>query len=245
MYSLNFNSGRDYQNIPVGQGVETEDSVPSSVFGLPKSKFLWIGITSAVVFATLCLSLLFTSPSNAHRFVCMGAGVNAPPSSLVSLQAYPGEALKAGGYCKVQCSDPCSLFPSVYGNLCCEWSHGPDGGKSCGLHVTKDNVCACDAPASSGGDEKPHPSEPVAEPAPAPTEKKPKNHGGWEPMPWLPFEPFKPFKPIKVPDDAEPCKQQCDNPCSWSQSNGVSYCCETVPGKACSSTQINGQCFCA
>ena len=252
MFGLDFNFGREYQTISNGKVVDMEESTEAKnvnssaqpsffLTGLPKSKFLWIAVTSAVVFMTLCLSLFFTSPVNAHRYVCLGAETTLPQSPLISLQAYPGETLQAGGYCKVSCSDPCSTFPSVYGNLCCEWTHDADGGKSCGLHVTKENVCACDGISVPAADHDSGPV-PVMVPAREPAEKKPKKNDGWEPMPWL---PFKPFKPISVPDDAEECKQHCDNPCSWSQSNGITYCCETVPGKSCSTTQINGKCFCA
>lgn len=68
------------------------------------------------------------------------------------------------------------------------------------------------------------------------------NNDNWEPMPWM---PWKPIKPIKVPDDAEKCQKHCDHPCGWSQSNGKSLCCETKPGKSCSMTQVNGDCYCA
>jgi len=266
MFGLDFNFGREYQTISNEKVVvnmkeeaaeqeeknERNSTRQQSFYflnALPKSKCHWITMTSAIVFMTLCLSLFFTFPSNAHRYVCLGPGANLPQSPLISLQAYPGgETLlqAGGGYCKVSCSDPCSTFPSVYGNLCCEWTHDADGGKSCGLHVTKENVCACDGVVPKDHDSGSISSEPVPVMVPArePTEKKPKkkNDDGWEPMPWL---PFKPFKPISIPDDAEECKQHCDNPCSWSQSNGVTYCCEIVPGKSCSTTQINGKCFCA
>ena len=144
------------------------------------------------------------------------------------------------------------LMQSVYGELCCEWSQSSEGSKSCDQRISKDHVCMCGS-ASSASDSS-LPSEPVREPVlspvQSPTEKKKKDHkssgdDNWEPMPWLPFEPFKPFKPIKVPDDAPECKTHCDNPCSWSQSNGQSYCCETVSGRSCSSTQVNGKCYCA
>ncbi len=71
----------------------------------------------------------------------------------------------------------------------------------------------------------------------------PSNDDNWEPMPfgWM---PWKPFKPISLPDDATPCKRHCAHPCGWSQSGGASYCCEEVPGKPCSQTQINGKCYC-
>lgn len=244
MHGLNFNlMGREYQNISNGKDIETVQSdslINSTRFGFLKSKYIWIVTSSIALFTILCLSLFVTPFSNAHRYVCLGTSP-AQSESLVSLQAHSSPSLQSGGYCKVSCSDPCSTFPSVYGNLCCDWNHGSDGGKSCGLHISKDNVCACGGVTESDKDN----SEPVPVMSPVrePSEKKEKKkNDGWEPMPWL---PFKPFKPISVPDDAEECKQHCDNPCSWSQSNGITYCCEAVPGKSCSTTQVNGKCYCA
>ena len=67
------------------------------------------------------------------------------------------------------------------------------------------------------------------------------NNDWFPPSSWLPFPPF---EPIKVPDTATPCKTHCEHACGWSQSNGVSLCCEPDAQGQCGMGQKNGKCYC-
>eukprot|EP01041_Mallomonas_annulata_P011934 gene11934-25007_t len=177
-----------------------------------------------------------------------------------------GAQLKSS-FCKISCSSPCSKFPSVYGELCCEWSQSSSG-HVCALSISSGGICTCGAPMDSSVlpvpvDPFKPPSNPVnpvpvpvpqpaAAPSPASTQGAPApgSNSGFHPFPtmswnWNPYPTMAwlPFNPINIPENGTPCKRMCKHPCGWSQSNGESLCCETSNG-GCDMAQINGQCYC-
>mmetsp|Transcript_33353 Transcript_33353/g.33973 ORF Transcript_33353/g.33973 Transcript_33353/m.33973 type:complete len:268 (+) Transcript_33353:125-928(+) len=177
-----------------------------------------------------------------------------------SSDGFLGGAHMDASYCKTSCTSPCSKFPSVYGELCCEWSHSA-AGTTCALSVSETGICTCgtpsdsspvDVPGSGGSPTGPVPApKPVAGPAPSPQQGSgfhPWPTIGFHPWPTMGFHPFPtmawlPFNPIEVPDGAKECKLHCDNPCGWSQNNGESRCCESS-SSGCGMTTINGKCYC-
>jgi len=163
----------------------------------------------------------------------------------------------SNSYCKISCSNSCAEYQSVYGKLCCDWTLSSDGSKTCSQTINKDGACLCgNADTPSSGDASPGkivvapPTEsPKSGPAPSPAGKQHQhrhdddwNNDWFPPSSWLPFPPF---EPIKVPDNATPCKAHCDHPCGWSQSDGVSLCCEPSRSGQCSMSQSNGKCYCS
>lgn len=183
-----------------------------------------------------------------------------------------GVELKDVSYCKVQCSNPCSKFPSLYGDLCCDWSSLPGGGQVCAQMINKEGVCTCGIAAGSPGTPAPPAPGPAPAPVPVPVSKEPdvpmpslyptpapvKNKGGFEPFPtmqWWPFpkmdfHPYPtmawiPFQPIGIPPDATPCKRSCDHACGQTMINGETYCCEPNAHGGCGTTTVDGKCYCS
>lgn len=236
-----------YQGVPVK---ETTDEVYDSDFSTNKTwvllgRYKIIILAIALVSAISILSLASLSNRTFSQVVCAS-------DESVTVATILGAS--QGGFCKTSCENACASFPSVYGNLCCEWTLSEEGDKSCQQKITKEGACLCGnegatVPSTADG-------TPASVPAKIPVEVKktlaPKEKrkdddwdsgwapfGGWEPMPgWTPF------KPIKVPEGATECKKQCDHPCGWSQSDGHRVCCEKETDKDCSVTQINGKCYC-
>jgi hypothetical protein len=125
------------------------------------------------------------------------------------------------------------------------------GGKTCSMTVNSIGVCMCSNSdvfsRSTPIVQTPNPSfaPAVANIEPMPQRRSKKHDddfgGGFEPIPWMPWIPF---VPITVPENSIPCKKHCVDPCSQSQSNGESFCCDSIDGK-CSVTQIDGKCYCS
>lgn len=230
-------------------------------------KLVFIIATLMLTLAGAFLSLIVTGVYNKHY----STGITATDSKSLyqSQQVLPllGFELKDISYCKVQCANPCSKFPSMYGDLCCDWSPLLDGGQICFQIINKDGVCTCGIPSGSSPVSSPkapaaapvrtiEPDIPMPSfyPSPAPV---PKNKGfepfptmHWWPFPKMDFQPFPtmewiPFQPIGVPADATPCKRSCDHACGQTMINGETFCCEPNAYGGCGTTTIDGKCYCS
>lgn len=264
-----------YQNIPFQpeegrassiQTVHIENNSENNSFQkfLKRNKKLFIvGGSFALLSITLLCSFAYMKNISANEY-------DMSNEAKISLEA-TGDTFTWGelksSFCKTSCTNPCAKFPSMYGELCCNWTPAPGGGAVCALGVTASGTCTCGTYDDSSSIVIPAlPPAPVPVPAPKPPVSPPTpveqhhptpgNDGGffhpfptmkWEPIVFNPFPTMAwlPFNPIGIPEGATLCKKSCQHPCSQSQSNGESFCCEATASGSCSTTQINGQCYCS
>lgn len=166
--------------------------------------------------------------------------------SLVYNSIYLSQSAEVN-YCKTSCTNSCSSYESIYGNLCCDWIKDSNGGQSCSLQVSSTGTCLCSNDLTNTvlipiqtPTIPPPPSIATTTIETNPTLKphKNKNDDDFGFMPWIPWDP------IEIPVDGTPCLKQCKKPCGESQSNNKYYCCEMNSKGTCSTTQINGKCYC-
>ena len=228
-----------------GEHVFEEEDTTNNTPLVRNPKF-WSGIV--LVFVSLIAMMTLVSPRNGAK------GMNKNASELTSDAQVHNYLVNYGmldtAYCKTKCEDACAVYPSQYGPLCCEWSAGPDGGKSkiCAQSIQGDGTCVCgggsDASPPYDVAPKPAPTEKTGKPSPAKSSKSgsKKNDDFWDDKAWS--DDFwkggnggdkgsgggggwgwKPIEPIKVPENSTPCKRKCDNACGYSNSK----CCEPSP----------------
>ena len=200
---------------------------------LVKNPKFWGGIV--LVFVSLIAMMALISPRTGPK------GMNKNASELTSDAQVYNYLVNYGmldtAYCKTKCDDACAVYPSQYGPLCCEWSSGPDGGKSkvCSQSIQGDGTCVCgggnDASPPHDVAPKPSPSDKTNKPSPAKSSKSGsnKNDDFWDDKAWS--DDFwkggkggngggdkggsggggwgwKPIEPIKIPENSTPCKRK-------------------------------------
>jgi len=66
-------------------------------------------------------------------------------SEILNIVSGPLPSLKLS-FCQTSCTDSCSTYMSVYGQLCCNWAEHQTGERSCTLRVEDDGICTCGVP---------------------------------------------------------------------------------------------------
>lgn len=224
---------------------EVFEDVTTNSIPLKRNPRFWSGIV--LVFVSLIAMMAFLSPHTGAKNVTKNASELTSDAQVYNYLVNYG--MLDTVYCKTKCEDACAVYSSQYGPLCCEWSSGPDGGKSkiCAQSIQSDGTCVCGA----GNDASP-PSDVTPKPAPTTKTSKPssaksgpnKNDDFWDDKAWS--DDFwkggnggngggdkgsgggwgwKPIEPIKVPENSTPCKRKCDHACGYSNSK----CCEPSP----------------
>lgn len=203
-------------------------------------------ITTMVAFC-IFLTIVFAGIAFTGRTKPLVGEENVEAVSTSELpNTFMGGASLSSSFCKTSCKSACSKFPSVYGELCCEWSPLSDGGTFCGMSIDHLGTCNCGGYATQSSLQVDNEEK---LPAQYPSKSSDFSSTDFRPFPVMDFHPFPtmawlPFDPIVEPNQGTPCKSSCKNPCSQSMSNGVSYCCERNDHGTCGTTQVNGKCWC-
>ena len=183
--------------------------------------FLLVSLSTifVIILSTVTTNSADASPSNSN--VAIDAGSSDMHKYSLQGSDVPlfieGTSLTAS-FCKTSCKSPCSTFPSVYGELCCDWSISSDG-QLCALNISPAGICTCGAPPdASDVISDPTRTHPVPAPfpasAPLPVPKKPEQDStpvshptavpvnnaqhGFQPFPtmaWIPFPEFPKWNP--------------------------------------------------
>ena len=226
----------------------TTDSIP-----LVRNPKFWSGIV--LVFVSLIAMMALISPRASVKPTNKNASELTNDAQVYNYLVNYGMLDTA--YCKTKCEDACAVYPSQYGPLCCEWSAGPDGGKSkiCAQSIQSDGTCVCgggiDVSPPNDVSPKPAPTDKTSKPTSAKSSKSGsnKNDDFWDDKAWS--DDFwkggkggnggdkgsgggggwgwKPIEPIKVPENSTPCKRKCDHACGYSNNK----CCEPSPSGNC------------
>jgi len=244
----------NYQNVPMDT---TERILPAQERDEPIGRSQFKLMLLSGILGVLLLSMLIigfsSAPVQTNAFRSDGSQSSSDILEAGDGAFLDGAALKST-FCKTSCNSPCSTVPSVYGELCCDWTKISTGDQVCAQSVSASGVCTCGVPEGSSV----RPPVPVKAPTQKTTAAAPTPGfqpfgfqpfgfqpfgGGFQPFGFQPFG-FTPISPIRVPDGATPCKSMCFNPCSSSEQNGVYTCCEATASGSCGTAQVDGKCYC-